>query len=77
MKDYFNNILITGLTLLLFIIKATLIRHFDLDKMYVVTMLRVLILYYTIIFVEQLLQMRKYKQNSKKGLINDERTNDN
>lgn len=77
MKDYINNILITGLTLLLFIIAAILIRHFDLDKMYVVTILRLLILFYTIVFVEQLLQIRKDNQNSKKGLTNDERTNDN
>ena len=77
MKDYFNNILITGFSLLLFTITATLVRHFDVGKMFVVTALRLLILLYSIIFVEQLLQIRKYKQNSKKGLTKDERTNDN
>jgi len=77
MKDYINNILITGLTVLLLIITTTLVRHFDLDKMYVVIILRLLILFYTIVFVEQLLEIRIYKRNSKRGLTNDERTNDN
>jgi len=77
MKDYINNILITGLTVLLLIITTTLVRHFDLDKMYVVIILRFLILYYSIIFTEQLLEIRIYKRNSKRGLTNDERTNDN
>ena len=75
MKDI-KIVLQVGLIMLPLFIVTSLIEFLELEKTLVINMLRFLIMYYTVILLEQTLQLRKYKQNRKKGLTNDERTND-